>query len=50
VALPGPALKAAAELGKRILPGAAAESDPAEGIVKGLRVMQLVGAHTREDT
>ncbi|MGW1159141.1 hypothetical protein ACWD48_13120 [Streptomyces sp. NPDC002519] len=46
--LPTHALKAAARLAARVLPGAAEEGQPAEAIVTGLRVLQLVGAHTRE--
>lgn len=49
-ALPAPALTAAARLAARILPGAAAETDPVEVITIGLTVLQLVGAHTREGT
>lgn len=48
--LPSPALTAAARLAARILPGAAAESDPVEAITVGLKVLQLIGAHTREGT
>ncbi|MFF4135255.1 hypothetical protein ACFY1B_27645 [Streptomyces mirabilis] len=48
--LPSPALTAAARLAARILPGAATESDPVEAIPVGLKVLQLIGAHTREGT
>jgi hypothetical protein len=48
--LPSPALTAAVRLAARILPGAAAESDPVEAITVGLKVLQLIGAHTREGT
>lgn len=44
-----PALRAAARLAARVLPGAAEESDPVESITVGLGVLQLVGAHTREE-
>ncbi|MFC7305154.1 hypothetical protein ACFQVC_13095 [Streptomyces monticola] len=47
--LPTPALKSAADLAARILPGAADEPDPHQAIVTGLKVLQLVGAHTWED-
>ncbi|MET9554978.1 hypothetical protein [Streptomyces sp. NPDC006645] len=48
-ALPEPALAEAGKLACRILPGASAcSADPANAIVVGLEVMQLVGAHTRE--
>ncbi|MET8075820.1 hypothetical protein [Streptomyces sp. NPDC005303] len=49
-ALPAPALQATARLATRVLPGAAEASDPAEAVVTGLAVLQLVGAHTREGT
>ncbi|MHA5053361.1 hypothetical protein [Streptomyces sp. SD15] len=49
-ALPLPVLTAAAGLAARVLPGAAAETDPVEAITIGLNVLQLVGAHTREGT
>ncbi|MGW0731640.1 hypothetical protein [Streptomyces sp. NPDC002851] len=48
-ALPAAALTAAAALAARVLPGAADRTDPAEAITTGLKVLQLVGAHTRED-
>lgn len=47
-ALPSPALTAVARLAARILPGAAAEADPVEAVATGLKVVELVGAHTRE--
>ncbi|MFD7873791.1 hypothetical protein ACFV5G_06620 [Streptomyces sp. NPDC059766] len=47
VALPAPALAASARLAARVLPGAAAEADPVEAIAVGLKVMQLIGAHTQ---
>ncbi|WP_345624164.1 hypothetical protein [Streptomyces ziwulingensis] len=46
--LPVPALRAAARLAVRVLPGAAEQPDPADAIVLGLAVLQLVGTHTRE--
>ncbi|MGW4030441.1 hypothetical protein ACWEFL_14130 [Streptomyces sp. NPDC004838] len=45
--LPAPSLAAAATLAKRTLPQVADTNDPCEVIVTGLRVLQLVGAHTR---
>ncbi|MGV9878305.1 hypothetical protein [Streptomyces sp. NPDC003006] len=45
--LSGPALKAAAELAARVLPGSAEAGEPREAVVIGLRVLRLVGAHTR---
>ncbi|MEV5881891.1 hypothetical protein AB0L74_04075 [Streptomyces sp. NPDC052020] len=42
------AVRAAARLAARVLPGAADESDPVEAIAVGLDVLQLIGAHTRE--
>ncbi|MFF4898367.1 hypothetical protein [Streptomyces sp. NPDC001068] len=47
-ALPPAGLKATAGLATRVLPGAAGESEPVEAIVVGLKVLTLVGAHTRE--
>jgi hypothetical protein len=46
--LSAPARRAAAQLAARVLPGAAEPDDPVEAVVSGLRVLQLVGAHTRE--
>ncbi len=48
--LPSPAVKTAARLATRILPGSDAETEPVEAITIGLGVLQLVGAHTREGT
>ncbi|MBT2493864.1 hypothetical protein J7E96_36305 [Streptomyces sp. ISL-96] len=48
--LTAPALKAAAGLAGRVLPQADGIQDPVEAIVTGLRVLQLVGAHTRAGT
>ncbi|MFJ6851419.1 hypothetical protein ACIQM3_12905 [Streptomyces sp. NPDC091271] len=45
--LPGPALAAADELAARVLPDAGHRGEPGDSVVHGLRVMQLVGAHTR---
>ncbi|SCK15881.1 hypothetical protein B046DRAFT_01538 [Streptomyces sp. LamerLS-316] len=45
--LPGPALAAADELAARVLPDAVGGGEPGDAVVHGLRVMQLVGAHTR---
>lgn len=47
-ALPSPGLAAAARLAIRILPGAAAESEPVDAITAGLSVLTLVGRHTQE--
>lgn len=47
-ALPTAALHATRALADRVLPGAAAQNDPVDAIVTGFKVMQLVGAHTRE--
>ncbi|MFD3583427.1 hypothetical protein [Streptomyces sp. NPDC058683] len=47
-ALPSAGLKATAGLAARVLPGAAEENEPIEAIVVGLKVLTLVGAHTRE--
>ncbi|MEW2402341.1 hypothetical protein [Streptomyces sp. NPDC046862] len=46
--LPSTALTAVARLAARVLPGAAAEAEPVEAVTTGLKVVQLVGAHTRE--
>ncbi|WP_405687600.1 hypothetical protein [Streptomyces sp. NBC_00057] len=46
-ALPTPALAAADELAARVLPGATEQREPGDAVVKGFRVMQLVGSHTR---
>jgi hypothetical protein len=45
--LPEPVLTAAARLAARTLPGAAGlvDTDPAEAVAEGLRVVQLVGTH-----
>ncbi|GGR78468.1 hypothetical protein GCM10010252_16420 [Streptomyces aureoverticillatus] len=45
-----PALEAAARLAARVLPGADGTDDPREAVSRGLRVLQLVGAHTRRAT
>ncbi|MFI6286567.1 hypothetical protein ACIBCM_17745 [Streptomyces sp. NPDC051018] len=45
--LPAAALDATAALAARILPQDAGTTDPREIIVTGLRVLQLVGAHTQ---
>ncbi|KUF17177.1 hypothetical protein [Streptomyces silvensis] len=42
-----PALEAAARLAARVLPGADGVDDPRAAVVSGLRVLQLVGGHTR---
>ncbi|MEU9380229.1 hypothetical protein AB0D38_04145 [Streptomyces sp. NPDC048279] len=47
-ALPSAGLKATAGLAARVLPGAAGESEPVEAVVAGLKVLTLVGTHTRE--
>ncbi|MFF7985379.1 hypothetical protein ACFZDK_40770 [Streptomyces sp. NPDC007901] len=49
-ALPSVSLRITAGLAARVLPGAAevAQTDPVEVIVVGLKVLTLVGAHTRE--
>ncbi|MEU9455278.1 hypothetical protein [Streptomyces sp. NPDC048277] len=49
-ALPSVSLKVTAGLAARVLPGAAAvaETDPAEAVVVGLRVLTLVGTHSGE--
>ncbi|WP_447037690.1 hypothetical protein [Streptomyces sp. DSM 118878] len=44
------ALAATARLAARVLPGAAEADDPREAVVIGLRVLRLVGAHTRTTT
>ncbi|MFF7331552.1 hypothetical protein [Streptomyces sp. NPDC008150] len=46
-ALPEPVRAAVGALAVRTLPGAAEAGDPVEAVVRGLRVLQLVGAHTR---
>ncbi len=45
--LPEPVLAAAARLAARTLPGSAGlvDTDPAEAVAEGLRVVQLVGTH-----
>ncbi|MFK0117032.1 hypothetical protein [Streptomyces sp. NPDC090994] len=48
--LPLPARRTAARLAARVLPGAAGHPDPVDAVAAGLRVLQLVGAHTREGT
>ncbi|WP_123976684.1 hypothetical protein [Streptomyces sp. Ag109_O5-1] len=48
--LPSAGLTATAGLAARVLPGAADENGPLEAIVTGLKVLTLVGAHTREGT
>ncbi|WP_030568845.1 hypothetical protein [Streptomyces aureocirculatus] len=45
-----PALKAAAGLAARVLPGADGVDDPRAAVACGLRVLQLVGGHTRMTT
>ncbi|MFD4695622.1 hypothetical protein [Streptomyces sp. NPDC058463] len=45
--LPTQALAATDELAARVLPGGTHEGEPGDAVVHGLRVMQLVGAHTR---
>lgn len=45
--LPSPALAAADELAARVLPEAASRGEPGDAVIQGLKVMQLVGAHTR---
>ncbi|MFE2061611.1 hypothetical protein ACFXDH_04295 [Streptomyces sp. NPDC059467] len=48
--LPSVSLRITAGLAARVLPGAAAvaETDPVEAVVVGLKVLTLVGVHTRE--
>ncbi|MFJ3794812.1 hypothetical protein ACIPSJ_00830 [Streptomyces sp. NPDC090088] len=46
--LPSVSLRITAGLAARVLPGAAAQTDPVEAVVVGLKVLTLVGAHTRE--
>lgn len=46
--LPLPARRTAARLAARVLPGAAGHPDPVDAVAAGLRVLQLVGSHTRE--
>lgn len=50
--LPSVSLRITAGLSARVLPGAApvAQTDPVEAIVVGLKVLTLVGSHTREGT
>ncbi|MFJ5278535.1 hypothetical protein [Streptomyces parvulus] len=47
--LPAQALRATARLAARVLPGAADETDHVAAVVAGLGVLQLVGAHTRNE-
>ncbi|SEF03375.1 hypothetical protein SAMN05216533_5374 [Streptomyces sp. Ag109_O5-10] len=49
-ALPSVSLRITAGLAARVLPGAAevAQTDPVEAIVVGLKILTLVGSHTRE--
>ena len=46
-ALPSAALAATDELAARVLPGSEQQGEPGDAVVTGLKVMQLVGAHTR---
>ncbi|MET8576504.1 hypothetical protein [Streptomyces sp. NPDC005012] len=47
--LPPAALTATAKLAARVLPSGSATTNPVDTVVGGLSVLQLVGAHTREE-